>query len=66
MHQISKICHKNLHVSAIFCAHHQELSTVRTAIGTLHVGYVTSYNLSLLRSSHITCTKRTNCRVYSR
>jgi len=28
--------HKTLHVSGIFCAHNQELSTVRTAIGTFH------------------------------
>ena len=34
-------CHKTLHVSGIFCAHHQELSTVRTAIGTFRAGYVT-------------------------
>jgi hypothetical protein len=34
---ISKIyfCHKTLHVSGIFCDHHQGLSTVHTAIGTL-------------------------------
>ena len=32
-------CHKTLRVSGIFCAHHQELSTVRTAIGTYHAGY---------------------------
>ena len=28
--------------SGIFCAHHQELSTVHLAIGTFHVGYVTA------------------------
>jgi hypothetical protein len=41
---ISKIyfCHKTLHVSGIFCVHHQGLSTVNTAIGTLHAGYVTA------------------------
>jgi len=44
MHQISKtlFCHKTLHVSVIFCAHHQELSTVHTATGTFHAGYVTT------------------------
>jgi hypothetical protein len=44
MHQISKtlFCHKTLHVSGIFCDHHQELSTVNTAIGTFHAGYVTA------------------------
>jgi len=35
-------CHKTLHVSGIFCAHHQGLSTVHTAIGILHAGYVTA------------------------
>jgi len=34
-------CHKTLHVSGIFCAHHQELSTVHSATGTFHAGYVT-------------------------
>jgi len=29
-------CHKTIHVSGIFCAHHQELSTVHLAIGTFH------------------------------
>jgi hypothetical protein len=33
-------CHKTLNVSGIFCAHNQELSAVRTAIGTFHAGYV--------------------------
>jgi hypothetical protein len=33
-------CHKTLHVSGIFCAHHQELSTVGTAIRTFHAGHV--------------------------
>jgi len=44
MHQISKIysCHKTLHISGIFCAHHQGLSTVHTAISTLHAGYMTA------------------------
>jgi len=35
-------CHKTLHVSGIFCAHHQELSTVHSAIGMFHAGYVTA------------------------
>ena len=35
-------CHKTLHVSVIFCAHHQGLSTVHTANGTFHAGYVTA------------------------
>jgi hypothetical protein len=29
-------CHKTLHVSGIFCAYYQELSTVHSAIGTFH------------------------------
>ena len=44
MHQISKICHKTLHVSGIFCAYHQELSTVHSAIGTFHAGYVNRFH----------------------
>jgi len=44
MHQISNIYFviKFLHLSGIFCARHQELSTVRSAIGTFHAGYVTT------------------------
>jgi len=44
VHQISKtlFCHKTPHVSGILCAHHQELSTVHTAIGTFHAGYGTT------------------------
>jgi hypothetical protein len=42
MHQVSKIlfCHETLHVSGIFCAHHQELWAVHVAIGMFHAGYV--------------------------
>ena len=32
--------HEALHVSGIFCAHHQELSVVSVAIGMFHAGYV--------------------------
>ena len=35
-------CHKTLHVSGIFCAHHQELSTVQLVVCTFHAGYVTA------------------------
>jgi midasin (ATPase involved in ribosome maturation) len=35
-------CHKTLHFSGIFCAYHQELSTVHSEIGTFHAGYVTA------------------------
>jgi hypothetical protein len=31
-----------LHVSGVFCDHHQELSTVHTAIGMFHAVYVTA------------------------
>jgi hypothetical protein len=31
-------CHKTLHISGIFCVHHQELPAVRTAIDTFHAG----------------------------
>jgi hypothetical protein len=42
MHQVAKIlfCHETLHVSGIFCAHHQELSAVHVAIVMFHAGYV--------------------------
>ena len=33
-------CHEILHVSVIFCAHHQELSVVHLAIGMFHAGYM--------------------------
>ena len=33
-------CRETLHVSGIFCAHHQELSTVQVTIGMFHAGYV--------------------------
>jgi hypothetical protein len=35
-------CNKTLHASGILFAHHHELSTVRTAIGTFHAGYMTT------------------------
>jgi len=35
-------CHKTLHVLGIICAHHQELFTVHSAIGTFHACYVTA------------------------
>jgi hypothetical protein len=42
VHQVSKILffHKTLHVSGIYCSHHQELSAVHVAIGMFHAGYV--------------------------
>jgi len=35
-------CHKTLHASDIFYAHHQELSALHSAIGTFRAGYVTA------------------------
>jgi hypothetical protein len=32
--------HEILHVSGIFCAHHQELSTIHLAVGVFHAGCV--------------------------
>jgi hypothetical protein len=42
MHQVSKMlfCHEILHVSGIYCAHHQELLAIRVEIGMFHAGYV--------------------------
>jgi hypothetical protein len=42
MHQVSKtlFCHQTLHVSGIFCVHHQDLTAVNMAIGMFHGGYV--------------------------
>ena len=42
MHQGSEIlfCHETVHVSGIFCAHHQQLSVVHVTIGMFHAGYV--------------------------
>jgi hypothetical protein len=37
------ICHETLHVSGIFCAHHQELSAVHLAIGMFHAGLSSSF-----------------------
>jgi hypothetical protein len=40
MHQVSKIlfCHETLHVSGMFCAHHQELPAVHVAVGMFRAG----------------------------
>jgi hypothetical protein len=35
-------CHKTLHVSDIFSAHQQDLSTLHSTIGVFHAGYVTA------------------------
>jgi uncharacterized metal-binding protein len=51
---ISKIyfCHKSLHVSDIFCAYHQGLSTVHTAVGTLRAEYVTASKQSQVGTAY--------------
>jgi hypothetical protein len=46
-------CHKSLHVSGIFYAHHQELSAVRTAIGMFRAGYVAAAQESHVGSSNL-------------
>jgi hypothetical protein len=50
MHQFLKFIfwNRTLHVSEIFCVHHQESSSVHTAIGICHTGYADC----LLASSH--------------
>jgi hypothetical protein len=42
MHQVSKIlfCLETLHVSGIYCGHHQKLPAVRLAIVMFHAGYM--------------------------
>ena len=42
MHQVSKVlfCHETVHLSVIYCAHHQELSAVYVTIRMFHAGYV--------------------------
>jgi hypothetical protein len=44
MRQVPKVLfrHETLHVSGIFCAHHQELLAVHVATGMFHAGYVTA------------------------
>jgi hypothetical protein len=52
MHQISKIYFViKLHVSGIFCAHHQELSTAHSAIGTLFC-HKTLHASGIFRAHH--------------
>jgi hypothetical protein len=55
MHQVSKIlfCYETLHVSGLYCAHHQELSAVHVAIGMFHAGYVAAAEESQVGT--ITC-----------
>jgi hypothetical protein len=48
MHQVSKIlfCHETLHVSGIFCAHHQELSAVHVAVDVFHASCVAAAKIA--------------------
>ena len=79
MHQVFKMlfCHESLHVSGIFCVHHQELSAVHVTFGMFHESMKVMWPLprrvkmelrpylTLLGSGHITFMKHTNCHVYS-
>ena len=60
MRQVFKIlfCHETLHVSGIYCAHHQELSAVHLAIGMFHAGYVAGVPTRLCYVYHV-CLSRT-------
>jgi hypothetical protein len=63
-------CYKTLHVSGIFFAHHQEFSTVHSALVSFmqvsddriqaESGWNCSSILTLLGSGHQTCMKRTS------
>ena len=59
-------CYKTLHVSGIFSAHHQEFSTVHSALVKFHAGFwwplpsKVSSILTLLGSGHQTCMKLTS------
>jgi hypothetical protein len=66
--------HKTLHVSGIFCAHHQELSLyTRQMVRFMQVMWPLPSkvrlelrsNLTLLGGGQKICTKRTICQVYS-
>jgi len=52
--------YRNLHVSDRFTVHHQESSTVYTAIGICHTGYA-----DCLLAVSITCMTNTYSCVYS-
>ena len=65
---LNLFCLKTLHVSGISCAHHQELSTVHSATGTFHAGYVTASKHGQVGTPFQpdSARKCTSCRVYSR
>jgi hypothetical protein len=63
-------CYKTLHVSGIFSVHHQEFSTVHSALVSFMQIFDDRFQaesgwniLTQLGSGHITCMKRTNFRV---
>jgi hypothetical protein len=68
-------CHKTVHISGIFCAHHQELATVHSEIGIFNAGCVTASkqnqvgtgsNLTLLGSVHQNLHETHQCQIYCR
>ena len=69
-------CYKTLHVSGIFSAHHQEFSTVHSALVSFmqifddrfqaESGWNCSSMLTLLGSGHQNLHETYQCRIYSR
>ena len=62
--------YRTLHVSDTFTVHHQESSTLYTAIGICHTGYVDcllarSGSILISLAVNITCTTNTYCCVYN-
>ena len=51
-------CHKTLHVSGIFCAHHQELSAVSMAIGTFQTDSARKRSHNLHETYQLPCLQR--------
>jgi len=54
-----------LHVSDSVFVHHQESSTVHTAVGIGHTGYAEFSCFLIPLASNITCMTYTYCCVYS-
>ena len=72
MHYFSNLFwYRTLHVSDRFTIHHQESSTVYTAIGIGHTGYAdcllggSGWNILISLTESITCMTNTYCCVYS-
>jgi len=63
--------YETLHVSGIFSAHHQEFSTINSALVSFMQVFVTASKqsssiLTLLRSGHQNLHETYQCRIYSR